>query len=83
MNQRFTCRKITVALDLLLLPINVIAQADHPLKVSVGDRVVDGSVIKPYKNLWQFTYTKQTGESLTAERGTTKWKRSMWVAARC
>ena len=60
-------RKRTItALLLLLLPSNIFAQTDHPAKLSVGDRIVDGSVIKPYKNLWQFTYTKPTGESLTA-----------------
>jgi len=49
-----------------LVQIVGFAQTTETKKVSVGDPVVSGSFIRPYKNLWRLTYTKPTGESMAA-----------------
>ncbi|MBV8857535.1 MAG: hypothetical protein JOZ02_11440 [Acidobacteria bacterium] len=51
---------------LALLPALARAQDGGALKVRVGDPVVNGSFIKPYKNLWRLTYTRPSGESIDA-----------------
>lgn len=44
----------------------VIGQTSQTKKIDVGDPIVGGAFIKPYKNLWKLTYTKPTGESMDA-----------------
>jgi hypothetical protein len=51
---------------LFLLPALALAQGGGAAKVRVGDPLIDGSFIKPYKNLWRLTYTKPSGESIDA-----------------
>lgn len=44
----------------------VYAQTVEPVKVKVGDPIVSGAAIKPYKNLWQLTYSKPGREPIDA-----------------
>jgi hypothetical protein len=52
---------------ILLSPLlTVWAQTAEPSKVSVGDPMVKGSLIKPYKNVWRLTYSKPGREPIDA-----------------
>jgi hypothetical protein len=42
------------------------AQTVEPVKIKVGDAMVAGSVIKPYKNVWRLTYEKPGSEPIDA-----------------
>ena len=66
---RITWRRLLRAglfASLSLIPALAVAQDGGALKVRVGDPSVDGSFIRPYKNLWRLTYTKPSGESIDA-----------------
>lgn len=66
MTIRFFALTQKVLLFGLLVQSTGFAQMTEPQKVSVGDPVVSGAFIKPYKNLWRLNYTKPTGESMDA-----------------
>ena len=46
---------------LLILHFAVYSQTADPIKIKVGDTMIVGSFIKPYKNLWQMTFSR-TGQ---------------------
>jgi hypothetical protein len=48
----------------LLLPVE--AQTVEPVRIKVGDAMVAGAVIKPYKNVWRLTYAKPGREPVDA-----------------
>ena len=51
---------------MLALSIAVAAQSVGVFKARPGDGAINGSVIRPYKNLWLLTYTRRNGESVEA-----------------
>jgi hypothetical protein len=52
---------------ILLSPLlTVWAQTADPIKVRVGDPMVKGSFIQPYKNVWRLTYSKPGREPVDA-----------------
>ena len=44
------------------LVVHMAAQQAAPVEVHVGDSMVDGSVLKPYKNQWQVSVTTPAGK---------------------
>ncbi len=50
----------------LILPFAVYSQTADPIKIKVGDAIVAGSFIKPYKNLWRMTFSRPGQEPIVA-----------------
>ena len=48
----------------VLLSLLSLVDAQTAVKISVGDRVVRGASIKPYKNRWKVTLATPTGQSI-------------------
>ena len=55
----FHARNLTIALAMAVFPTALWAQSAvsaPPEAIKVGDAMIDGSILKPYKNAWKIIY---------------------------
>lgn len=57
---------LAVSICALVLAVTAGSQTESPRKLQVGDPILNGSFIRPYKNAWRLTYSKPGGESIDA-----------------
>lgn len=58
------------ALFVVILLAAAVSRADSPVTVQVGDPLVDGSSLQPYRNEWTFSYQKPGEAAVKAGRWT-------------